>query len=67
MESSDRCAKTTSEPPSLAAALIGEQPGDQRSPSDNSSSTEMVPPVASFFGEKRQQHQLHAECNDGEH
>ncbi|KAH0693275.1 hypothetical protein KY285_020372 [Solanum tuberosum] len=29
MESSDRRAKTTSEPPSLAAALIGEQLGDQ--------------------------------------
>ncbi|KAL3365954.1 hypothetical protein AABB24_010868, partial [Solanum stoloniferum] len=29
MESSGRRAKTTSEPQSLATALIGEQPGDQ--------------------------------------
>ncbi|KAG5599603.1 hypothetical protein H5410_030973 [Solanum commersonii] len=29
MESSDRRAKTTSEPQSLATTLIGEQPGDQ--------------------------------------
>ncbi|KAG5596460.1 hypothetical protein H5410_037692 [Solanum commersonii] len=27
----------------------------------------MVQPVASLSGEKRQQHQLHAESNDGEH
>ncbi|KAG5629285.1 hypothetical protein H5410_001002 [Solanum commersonii] len=46
------------EPPSAAKFNRRKQRGDERSPSGNSSSTEMVPPVASLSGEKRQQHQL---------